>query len=121
MADPRRWRANICPAGDAEDTGRQPPRYVMAIPLLQILRFFRWLIILTYGIAVIASFTALGQVTYRTALWHRPFVLFLTLAAALAAWTAWGRFRSDGTSQSFLLLAAFATLAVLYAPHALLE
>ena len=93
----------------------------MAIPLLQMLRFFRWLIILTYGIAVIASFTALGQVTYRTALWHRPFVLFLTLAAALAAWTAWDRFRSDGTSQSFLLLAAFATLAVLYAPHALLE
>jgi PAS domain S-box-containing protein len=93
----------------------------MVMSLLPVLHLGRELIILLYGIAVIASFTALGQATYRSALWHRPFVLLLTLGGALAAWVAWTRFRADGTSQSFLLLAAFAALAVLYAPHALLE
>ena len=93
----------------------------MVMPLLHMLRLGRELTIVVYGIAIAASFTVAGQVVFRSVLWHRPFVLLLTFGASLAAWVAWTRFRSDGTSQSFLLLAAFAALAVLYAPHALLE
>jgi PAS domain S-box-containing protein len=92
----------------------------MVMPLLHVLRLGCELTILVYGITIAASFTAVGQVVFRSVLWHRPFVLLLTFGASLAAWVAWTRFRSDGTSQSFLLLAAFAALAVLYAPHALL-
>jgi PAS domain S-box-containing protein len=91
------------------------------MPLLHVLRLGRELVILVYGMAVVASFTFLGQELYRSALWHQPFVLLLTLGAALAALAAWSQFQVDRTSQSFLLFAAFAALAVLYAPHALLE
>ena len=79
----------------------------MVMPLLHVLRLGRELTILVYGIAIAASFTAVGQVVFRSVLWHRPFVLLLTFGASLAAWVAWTRFRSDGTSQSFLIYAAF--------------
>jgi hypothetical protein len=68
MGDPGRWIVPAYPRSHTAATGQYPVRSVMGMPLLHALRFFQWLVILTYGIAVIASFTALGQATYRAAL-----------------------------------------------------
>src|SRR5919198_1464622 len=53
--------------------------------LIHVLRLGRELVILVYGMAVVASFTFLGQELYRSALWHQPFVLLLTFAVGLIA------------------------------------
>jgi signal transduction histidine kinase len=74
-----------------------------------------------YGMLAAASFTAAGAVAVRSTVLHQPFVAALAAAAGLATLVAWTRLRIDRSSQSFLITVAFGALAILYAPHALLE
>jgi len=78
-------------------------------------------VVAAYLVAVALSFQPLGEQTYRNGVFHRPFVIALAVAAALAAWAAWLRHRADGRGGSLWLAIAFATLALLYAPHGLLD
>jgi signal transduction histidine kinase len=90
-------------------------------PLASKLRLLRAGVVAAYLVAIALAFQAPGEETYRNEVFHRPFVLALAVAAAVAAWAAWLRYQADGRSGSLWLVIAFATLALLYAPHALLD
>ena len=90
-------------------------------PWLSALTVTRSLCVIGFGLAAVASFSSYGSHVYRNGALHEPFALLLAAAVGSAALTAWWRFNADKSSQSFLLFVAFAGLAVLYAPDALLN
>jgi hypothetical protein len=87
-------------------------------PLASKLRLLRAGVVAACLVAIALAFQAPGEETYRNEVFHRPFVLALAVAAAVAARAAWLRYQADGRSGSLWLVIAFATLAMLYAPHA---
>jgi PAS domain S-box-containing protein len=85
------------------------------------LTVLRWVCVVGFSLAALASFSAYGSRVYRGGGAYEPMVSALVIAALLAAAAAWWRFKSDRASQSFLVFFAFAGLALLYGPHTLFE
>jgi len=80
--------------------------------------------------SVVGSFAAAGLLldvipagrnVWRSQPLHALLVAALVAGAGTYAWSTWLRFRLDGTSRAWLLAAAFAVLALLFAPSALLS
>ncbi len=79
---------------------------------------------------IVAGFAAIGLVLSLVpqgeSMWSSPplhalLVAALVVGAANYAWSTWLRYRLDGTSRAWLLAAAFAVLALLLAPSALVS
>jgi PAS domain S-box-containing protein len=72
------------------------------------------------SLAALASFSSYGSNLYIKSGLHEPLFIGLTVAAGLAGVAAWVRFSADRSSQNLFIFGAFAGLATVYAPHALL-
>jgi PAS domain S-box-containing protein len=85
------------------------------------LTVIRWVLVVGFSLAALASFSSYGSRVYRGGGLLEPMVLALAIAAGLAGAAAWWRFKVDRASQSFLVFVAFVGLALLYGPQPLLE
>ena len=85
----------------------------------QRIRTLQWSIVGVFTVVgVLTLVLPIGRTEFRSQWLHVPYILALAGGAANSAWGTWTRFRMDGTSRAWLLAAAFAVLALLYAPHA---
>jgi len=89
--------------------------------LLSALVLLRCLSIIAFGAAALMSSTTLGSRVYSVDGLYQVLAITLTLAGGMAAFVAWLRYRSDRSSQSVLLFVAFAGLAALYGPLAVIN
>jgi PAS domain S-box-containing protein len=89
--------------------------------LLSALVLLRCLFIIAFGAAGVVSFTSLGSRAYNVDGLHQALAIALTAAGVMAALAAWLRYRSGRSSQSLLLFLAFAGLAALYGPLAVVH
>jgi len=89
--------------------------------LLTALVLLRCLSVIAFGAAAVMSFTTLGSRVYYVDGLQQALAIALCAAGVMAAFAAWLRYRSGGSSQSLLLFVAFAGLAALYGPLAVVH
>jgi EAL domain-containing protein (putative c-di-GMP-specific phosphodiesterase class I) len=73
------------------------------------------------AVGLLVSLLPMGHTVGRSQAVHALLVGVLVSGAANYAWSTWLRFRLDGTSRAWLLAAAFAVLALVFAPSALVS
>ncbi|TMB66032.1 MAG: PAS domain S-box protein [Chloroflexi bacterium] len=100
-------------------TGRAPD----GLPslLLSALVLLRCVSIIAFGAAALMSFTTFGSRLYTVEGLQQALAIALTAAGIMAAFASWLRYRSGRSSQSLLLFVAFAGLAALYLPLAVVH
>ncbi len=89
--------------------------------LLSALVLLRCLSVIAFGAAALMSFTSLGSGVYNVNGLHQALAIALATAGVMAAFSVWMRYRSGRSSQSLLLFVAFAGLAALYGPLAVVH
>ena len=89
--------------------------------LLSALVLLRCLSVIAFGAAALMSFTNLGSRVFNVDGAQQALAIALAATGIMAAFAAWLRYRSDRSSQSLLLFVAFAGLAALYGPLAVVH